>query len=156
MLHEAGYRCGNPVCRGILTLDIHHLYYVSEGGGDTPDNLLALCPTCHSLHHHKHIPLESLRTWKLLLLSLNEGLDKSSIDLLLALHKANRVFVSGDGLLNCAPLIASGLINHTEHMPGGVIQNIRYQLELSDKGRLLVDGWKRGDQQAALNSLENQ
>ena len=23
--HEAGYKCGNPVCRTIITLDVHHL-----------------------------------------------------------------------------------------------------------------------------------
>ena len=44
VLHEAGYRCANPVCRHILTLDVHHLDYVSDGGSNTPYNLLPLCP----------------------------------------------------------------------------------------------------------------
>ena len=155
VLHEAGYKCANPTCRGILTLDIHHLDYVSEGGADTPDNLLALCPYCHALHHQGHIPIESLRAWKMLLLSLNEGFDKRAIDLLLALHSVKRVWISGDGLLDCAALIASGLVEHEEHWPGGVIQNIRYSIELSAKGQLLVESWKRGDQETALKVPEN-
>ncbi|MCP5450830.1 MAG: HNH endonuclease, partial [Gammaproteobacteria bacterium] len=60
VLHESGYKCSNPVCRTILTLDIHHLEYVSKNGDNTPDNLLALCPNCHALHHKGIIPDNSL------------------------------------------------------------------------------------------------
>ena len=61
VLHEAGYKCANPtICRGILTLDIHRLEYVSENGSNKPENFLALCPNCHALHHHESIPTESL------------------------------------------------------------------------------------------------
>src|SRR5438105_4200809 len=112
VLHEAGYKCANPTCRGILTLDIHHLDYVSEGGADTAENLIALCPTCHALHHQGHIPRESLRVWKMLLLSLNEALDRRSIDQLLALDKLGQLQVSGDGVFACAGLTASGLVGH--------------------------------------------
>jgi len=51
-LHESGYRCGNPVCRTILTLDIHHLTRI-EGGPNTAENLLPLCPNCHAQHHQE-------------------------------------------------------------------------------------------------------
>ena len=63
VLHEAGYRCANPTCRTILTLDIHHLEYVSDDGGNDPANLLPLCPNCHGLHHSGVIPRESIRAW---------------------------------------------------------------------------------------------
>jgi 5-methylcytosine-specific restriction endonuclease McrA len=69
VLHEAGYKCSNPACRYPLTLDVHHLYYVSEGGSNLAENLLPLCPNCHTEHHHGHIPHESLRAWKMLLLA---------------------------------------------------------------------------------------
>ena len=45
---EAGYKCGNPTCRNVITLELHHIEYVSDGGGDDPSNLLVLCPYCHS------------------------------------------------------------------------------------------------------------
>jgi HNH endonuclease len=149
VLHESGYKCANPACRSILTLDIHHLDYVSEGGSDNADNLLPLCPNCHSLHHQDHIPIESLRAWKMLLLSLNEGFDRKSIDVLLALDKLGWVFVSGDGALDCAVLIASGLVEHKVHNPGGNMRFI-YEISLSEKGRFLVDAWKQGNQEAVV------
>src|SRR5258708_19289207 len=84
-LHEAGYRCANRVCRTVLTLEIHHLDLVSEGGSDDPVNLLRLCPNCHSLHHNGSIPIESLHPWKALLLTMNEAFDLPTLDNLLAL-----------------------------------------------------------------------
>ena len=171
VLHEAGYKCGNPTCRSILTLDIHHLDYVSEGGDNSPSNLLALCPNCHSLHHKGHIPLESLRTWKILLLSLNEAFDKRSINILLALDKVDSIIVSGDGLLDCASLIASGIVKvEWRGGSGGLfggglfssdkknpikdtIEDGQYWIELSEKGHLLVSAWKQGDQKGAVNAI---
>src|SRR5688500_8238128 len=84
-LHEAGYRCANPVCRTILTLDIHHMVRLADGGPDSAENLLALCPNCHSLHHKGIIPAASIRTWKLLLMSLNQAFDQHAVDILLTL-----------------------------------------------------------------------
>lgn len=161
VLHESGYKCSNPTCRMVLTLDIHHIEYVADGGGDRPDNLLALCPNCHSLHHKGHIPRESLRAWKMLLLSLNEGFDRRSVDTILALDVLGGVMVWGDGLLTVASLVASGLVEvdekrekieeegflgYTEH------RALKYWVQLSAKGRAFVEGWKRGDQDAALSS----
>jgi HNH endonuclease len=82
-----------------LTLEIHHLDPVSVGGADTPDNLLCLCPNCHTMHHKGIIPVESLKTWKVLLLSLNEAFDRRAVDILLAIDALGDVAVTGDGML---------------------------------------------------------
>ena len=153
VLHEAGYKCGNPVCRTILTLDIHHLIPVSRAGEDQAHNLLALCPNCHALHHQGNIPEESLRTWKMLLLALNEALDRKSIDLLLALDIVGTVFVGGEGVLECASLIASGLVKHDQYNVAGPIP--AYAVSLTAKGRIMVAGWKSGSQSAALGIQSN-
>lgn len=161
-LHEAGYKCANPACRTVLTLDIHHLDYVSEAGADSAENLIPLCPNCHSLHHKGHIPRESLRAWKLVLLALNEGFDRRSIDILLALDKLEGVMVWGDGLLGCAALVASGLIRveekHEKVKMEGFLgtykgeQVQKYWIQLSDKGHSFVAAWKQGDQSAAVSA----
>jgi hypothetical protein len=162
LLHECGYRCSNPACRMVLTLDIHHIEYVAEGGGDSHDNLLPLCPNCHALHHQGHIPRDSLRTWKLLLLALNEGFDRRSVDTLLALDLLGSLMVWGDALLNCAALVASGFLKITEQHevveqesfflgPEKVNRVAKYRIELSSKGLSFVAGWKRGDQEAAVS-----
>jgi hypothetical protein len=112
VLHEAGYKCANPCCRYPLTLDIHHLYYVSEGGSNLAENLVPLCPNCHTEHHNGNIPTDSLRAWKMLLLALNEAFDRHSIDLLLTIDKVGYIdWISGDGVHTYAPLVASNLIS---------------------------------------------
>jgi hypothetical protein len=145
----------------VLTLEVHHIEYVSEGGGNGPDNLLVLCPNCHTFHHSGHIPRESLRSWKFLLLALNEAFDRRSIDTILALHALGGVVVWGDGLLACAALVASGLVSVEEQDEFVEMEGIlgkhtdrrtaKYWIELSARGKVFVEGWKRGDQRAALH-----
>jgi hypothetical protein len=158
VLHEAGYRCGNPGCRGIITLDIHHIEYVSENGGNGAENLLPLCPTCHALHHAGHIPLESIRAWKMLLLSLNDGFSRSVVDFLLALdHIGERpVLLALDTLLLMGSLIASGLLTLTHPNRGDIPEWDHCQtrfVSLSEKGRAFVAAWKAGKQAEAINAV---
>ena len=65
VLIEAGYRCAVPTCRTILAIDIHHIVHVKAGGQDSIENLVALCPNCHALHHRGVIPSEAINQWKL-------------------------------------------------------------------------------------------
>lgn len=146
VLHECGYRCGNPVCRMVLTLEIHHLVEVASGGSNEPSNLLPLCPNCHTLHHQGFIPLSSLRAWKHLLLALNHAFDARLVDLLLMLKKQGRLWVSGEGVLQCAQGIASGLIavetrGNADH----------YVVCLSEKGQRFVAAWEAGNEQGAIS-----
>ena len=153
VLHEAGYKCGNPVCRTIVTLDIHHLDPVAEAGNNEPENLLVLCPNCHTLHHRGVIPVESLRAWKMMLLSINEAFDRRSVDLLLALDVTGRLVVSGEGVLECAALVAAGLVQ-----PGSLHHNMdgrsftTYSVSLSEKGSAMVRAWKAGNQALAVGA----
>jgi hypothetical protein len=149
VLHEAGYKCGNPICRDLITLDIHHLINVSESGPDTAENLLPLRPNCHALHHSGKIPATSLRAWKMLLLALNEAFDRKSIDILLALDKLGEISkITGDGVCNLAPLVAAGVVNIRR-----ISTMNMYGASLSEKGKLLVESWKNGDQSAAIGIL---
>ena len=71
ILREAGYRCSSPTCRTTLAIHIHHITQVHQGGGNELKNLLALCPTCHALHHSGIISPEAIREWKARLVRLN-------------------------------------------------------------------------------------
>jgi len=33
-------------------LEVHHIHYFSNGGKDTIDNVIAICPNCHRIIHH--------------------------------------------------------------------------------------------------------
>jgi hypothetical protein len=86
----------------------------------------------------------------MMLLSLNEAFDRRSIDILLMLSNPahHRVLVSGDALLDCAALLASGLVSAPMLMDSRRTTRYPeyYSLKLTDKGRLLVEAWKEGDQ----------
>ena len=154
VLHEAGYRCANPVCRRPQTLDHHHIVYVSDGGADDAVNLLLLCKNCHGDHHAGSITFESIRAWKMFLITLNEGYDRRSVDILLALSKTvDPVFLSGDGLLETASLLANDKLIVTHYEPSGIVQADRYLVRLSARGAAFVEAWKRGDQVAAIDFL---
>ena len=159
ILHESGYKCANPLCRAVLTLDIHHIVQVCNDGGNAQDNLLPLCPNCHAQHHRGIIPSESIRAWKMLILSLNEGFDKQSINLLLALKELGFHYVSGDGVLQCAALIAAGFVEskigqHREGKGGAYWRqdNPTYTIFLTDKGKSFIESWEKGDQVSAVKS----
>jgi hypothetical protein len=146
VLTEAGYRCAVPTCRTILALDIHHIVEVSEGGSDDPSNLVALCPSCHALYHRGTIKQESIRVYKSMLVSLTGAFDVETIDKLLFLESCAKDFlvVSGDGLLHFGRLIAAGLAS-VELKANNSWQLVSYAVNISDKGRLLVEAWKQGE-----------
>ena len=145
VLTEAGFRCAVPTCRTILAIDLHHIVEVSDNGTNETFNLLALCPTCHALHHRGTIPQESIKVWKGMLVSLNGAFDKATIDDLLFLYKTPRnvLLLSGDGVLKFSKLIAANLAEYNIYMRNGPL--INYEVWLSDRGRLLVEAWGNGN-----------
>jgi hypothetical protein len=153
ILIEAGYRCAVPTCRAILTIEIHHIVEVAKGGWSTRDNLLALCPNCHALHHQGTITQEAIRVYKGMLLALTRGFDREAMDNLLFLTIPDRpVYFSADGVLRFVSLMASGLVRTREGAPGMNPTGIgadpsRYTfvIELTEKGQRVVEAWKRGD-----------
>jgi hypothetical protein len=163
-LLEAAYRCGNPRCRHILTLELHHIIWVREGGANLPENLIALCPNCHSLHTAGHIPAEAVHAWKGLLISLNNP-HRGAADLLLVLreeeerlekegYEADRrssvpppFRFTGDGLGMLSGLITSGLVEIDRRFSGGSVwggEMPSFTVRLTPRGRAMVDAWLKG------------
>ena len=148
VLHEAGYRCANPTCRTVLTLDIHHMEYVSRQGSNEPSNLLPLCPNCHSLHHSGVISHESVRAWKMLLLALNDAFDKQQVDSLLMLDRVKALWIAADSVVAFAGLLAAGMVCLYEG--NYYVPIMHYHVALTEKGQNFVSGWKSGKQEAAI------
>ena len=146
VLTEAGYRCAVPTCRGILALDLHHIWEVMAGGGNEPSNLLALCPTCHALYHRGTISVDSMYACKAMLVALSHAFDVESVDRLLFLNLCpnDSLVVSGDGLLQFARLIAADLANF-QLKANNAWQLVTYAVNISPKGKQLIDAWKQGD-----------
>ena len=164
VLAEAGFRCAIPTCRTILVHDLHHIIEVRKGGGNTSDNLLCLCPTCHALYHRGHIPPEAIGIWKMILVSLNRAYDKEAIDYLLTLHTIEkngdddfRLIVSGDGLLRFSALFNSEMIDVLYIPRSRYGHDACYSLSLSEKGSCFVTAWKSGklkNLEVALGKLD--
>jgi 5-methylcytosine-specific restriction endonuclease McrA len=154
VLTECGYRCAVPTCRNILALDMHHIWEVSAGGGDAPDNLIALCPTCHALYHRGTIRAESIYVYKAMLVAITRAFDLESIDRLLFLESCEENFlvVSGDGLLHFGRLVAAGLAT-VEQKANNNWQIVTYAVNISDKGRQMIDAWKQGDRAGVKEAL---
>ena len=146
VLTEAGYRCAVPTCREILALDLHHMYQVSEGGGDKPSNLIALCPTCHRLYHLGQISRDAIYAYKSILVAITRAFDLEAVDRLLFLEPLGVDFlvVSGDGLLQFGRLIAAGLASTTLKANNN-FQIVTYSVNISAKGKSLIAAWKLGD-----------
>ncbi len=166
VLREAGYKCANPTCRNILTLQLHHMIWVRDGGGNEATNLIALCGHCHDLHTNGHIPQSAIRHWKGLLHALNHAFSAESMDLLLYLNRPtmDNVWYTGDGVLRFAGLIAAGLVQIVDSQ---FSVGVRYgnsaptappttavRVALSDKGHLLVDSWLAGNEDQYRAALE--
>lgn len=173
ILMEAGYKCANPNCRHIITLEMHHILWVKDGGGDDPENLLALCPNCHTLHTQGHIPGKAIEVWKSMLVSLNNP-NRANVDLLLLLYKDETQLAaaraegkrvdpafqfSGDGLGTLASLISAELLeiynrHRSSSMHGNGIQS--FEVRLTESGQRLVKAWLAGSPKAIKEALRHQ
>ena len=90
VLVEAGHRCAIPTCRYII-VEIHHIIPWNECKKHEYDNLIALCPNCHSLADRKKIDRKSLRMYKFNLRTVHDKFSQLEIDVL---FEANRMEAS--------------------------------------------------------------
>ena len=58
VLARAGRRCEVVGCGNRRWLDVHHLKYRRDGGGETPENLCCLCPAHHGMLHDGILAIE--------------------------------------------------------------------------------------------------
>lgn len=100
----------------------------------------------------------------MLLVALNHACDKHSIGVMLLLRKVGKIWVSGDGLLSVASLVACGLIEakpDTKLTINGLSESGRviksaeagYEIGLSAKGGVFVAAWMEGRQPDAVGAL---
>jgi len=142
-----------PTCRTILALDLHHLDPVSNQGGDAASNLVALCPTCHGLHHRGELTQEALYAYKAILISLSNAFDVATVDQLLFLDAVNERSpqLQGQGVLTFMRLIAAGLASFDN--TGRDMGIEFYRVGLTQRGRALVDAWKSGKRERVVEVL---
>jgi hypothetical protein len=84
--------------------------------------------------------------YKAMLVAITRAFDVEAIDRLLFLESCKKDFlvVSGDGLLHFGRLIAAGLAS-VDQKSNNNWQLVTYAVNISDKGRQLIEAWKQGD-----------
>lgn len=70
VLVEAGHRCAIPTCKQ-TPVEIAHIEPYRDVQSHTFDNLIALCPTCHTRYDREDIDRKAMRQYKANLCILN-------------------------------------------------------------------------------------
>jgi hypothetical protein len=89
-----------------------------------------------------------------MLVSLSNAFDREAIDRLLFLAMAQKDFLicSGDGVLQFSRLIAAGLAT-VAMKANNNFQIVTYAVNISEKGRQLIDAWRSGNRTAIWTAL---
>ena len=85
VLCEAGHRCAIHTCRQINVV-IHHIIPWSKCKEHKYENLIALCPNCHTLADRKDIDRKSLKIYKTNLRYAHDRFSQLEVDLLFQLY----------------------------------------------------------------------
>ena len=140
ILVEAGHRCAIPSCR-FPTIEIAHIEPYEKVKEHKYENLIALCPNCHTRADKGEIDKKSLKIYKRILQRLTDKYDRFELNVLSELQHGRNVIMAGNMLLLMKNLLDENLVNVTG---GGVIiegipSNVR--ISLTQKGNQFIEEW---------------
>ena len=122
VLVEAGHRCAIPTCRHI-DVEIHHIVPWHKCKVHKYENLIALCPNCHSLADAGKIDRKSLRMYKLNLRTVHDKFSQLEIDVMFEANKVGEdQYVEWPPFLNILikRIREAGFVKLTSPPSGGV------------------------------------
>lgn len=145
VLIEAGHRCAIPTCRKI-PVEIAHITPYSKVKEHTFNNLIALCPNCHALHHNGEIDRKSLRQYKANLSVLNSrygDFERRILDIFAEQPNAKEIKLPGGTLVFLRYLLKDGYLLHVGSSEGHQTDEFpNYDLyELTTSGRDFIQKW---------------
>ena len=153
VLVEAGHRCAIPTCRS-TTLEVHHITPYEKTKKHEFNNLIALCPTCHSRYHKGEIDHQSMFQYKFNLSILNgrySDFEKRILCDFSSKLKEIKLWLPGLHELHVFNLLKDGFIKKTEtygafseSFDGKNFPNIELY-NLTEEGREFITKWMSGD-----------
>jgi hypothetical protein len=155
ILIEAGYRCAVPTCRFPITENAHIISW-ADSKEHSYENLIALCPNCHTMYDSGKIERAAIIAYKKKLLFLNEVYSRFELDVLDHLKTHKRALIPGELLVK--RLLEEGIVRHEEKImiqgfgDGEDILGI-FSVVLTDKGKRLLDDWARVDESLTHDQL---
>ena len=156
ILMEAGYRCAIPTCRFPITENAHIVSW-ADSKNHSYENLIALCPNCHTLFDSGKIDRRAMIAYKKKLMFLNDVYSRFELDVLDHLKTHKRALILGELLIK--RLLEEGIVVHEEDLmvqgfgDGEDILGI-FSVVLTDKGRRLLEDWSKVDESLTHDRLQ--
>ena len=146
ILVEAGHRCAIPTCR-FSTTQIAHIEPWEKVQEHKYENLIALCPNCHTRADRGEIDRKSLKIYKRILQRLTDRYDRFELNVLNELRQNKQVVMAGNMLLLIKNLLDDELID----IKGGgvIIEGIpsNVMVVLTSKGNEFIKEWISADEE---------
>ncbi|MBU1156246.1 MAG: HNH endonuclease [Proteobacteria bacterium] len=150
VLIEAGHRCAIHTCRHIDT-EIHHIIPWEQCNKHEYENLIALCPNCHTRADKGEIDRKSLRKYKANLRYLTDKYFPWELDILFGLFNGKegeeRPF-PGFMLMLIKRIIDSGLVELRESDFLSGVNEMKLNpdyIKLTEKGRDFISHLNESD-----------
>ena len=145
VLLEAGHRCAIPTCRQI-PVEIAHIVPCGRVKEHTFDNLIALCPTCHTRYDKGEIDRKAMQQYKANLSIINGrygNLEQRILRLFAKNPHTNSFWLPGGLDILLMYLLEDGLLVDTGKSGGVFIAGVpsRKFYSLTDKGRDFINKW---------------
>jgi hypothetical protein len=146
VLVEAGHRCAIPTCRQ-TPVEIAHIIPWARVKEHTFDNLIVLCPTCHTRYDSGEIDRKSMQQYKANLSVLNSrygDLERRVLKFFAEDPNLESIWINkGFGIL-LMYLVEDGLLEKEEGVKYYYGEGNPYHL--TDKGREFIKRWLNAEE----------
>ncbi len=142
VLVEAGHRCAIPTCRHV-PVEVAHIIPWAQVKEHRLENLIALCPTCHTRYDNGDIDRKSMRIYKqnlALLHSRYSDIEQRILQVFAENSASNQIWLPGGLDIMVMYLLGDGLLVDTGKNSGVILSGMPSQklYQLTDAGRLFV------------------
>jgi hypothetical protein len=140
VLVEAGHRCAIPTCRQI-PVEIAHIVPYAKTRNNSFENLIALCPTCHTRFDANQIDRQSMHQYKAnlsVLSSRYSDLERRVIEYFVDNPRHDTIFLPGGLQLLLGYLVKDGLLE----IQAKIIPTLGGSIFTNDEYRLTSAGWE--------------
>lgn len=143
VLVEAGHRCAIPTCR-YPAYEVAHIEPYSKVKQHEYQNLIALCPNCHTRYDKGEIDRQSMLIYKRKIAFLSDRYSKFELNVMDYLRKNRRVCVYG--YLTVKNLMDDKLIENTETLSTLMYDDeteevTEFVAALTSKGKKFLQEW---------------
>ena len=148
ILMEAGHRCAIPTCKQ-TPVELAHIVPWSTVKEHTFENLIALCPTCHTRFDRGDIDKKSIEQYKLNLNIINNkygDFERRVLEFFAENTQENQLWLPGGLDIMLMYLLKDNLIIDTGETSKIIMAGMPSQklYELTTDGRLYVNEWLKG------------